>query len=186
MNWLTQLIDSWVRERLDRALDDGVPPRGVVAWYLARSPRWQRYYESMLGLELALRFSEENLPNGENHATMRARVVLRRRAAWTRGPAAVAAATVAALLFLGFAIAWKDNTSRTTIPIDNSVVVYPLPLPTPEATPDLLVRTTLPSLEFPVERVVGFAEAPLATTLALLETAGIVASASHPEREMTN
>jgi len=53
-----KLIERYLLDRIEWALDNGEPLTGMTRWFVLRSDRLRRYYESMLELELELRFSD--------------------------------------------------------------------------------------------------------------------------------
>ena len=52
-------FERYLLSRIDRALDDGKPLTGLTRLFVQRYEPLRRYYESMLALELELRFSDD-------------------------------------------------------------------------------------------------------------------------------
>ncbi|MGL4943618.1 MAG: hypothetical protein ACRC46_10555 [Thermoguttaceae bacterium] len=183
MNAIHTIIVNWFRERivrdLDRALDDGQPPRGLAAFALRHSTELQRYYESMLAMELALRFApHDNVSHDDATTSQTLRPASRataklpqRTMRWTR------LAIAATVLIVGVAL-WLRPTAVNSPPEEIVAVTETDSVPFAEITlfTDAIAESALPQFGFPVGTVVSFADAPLTTTLSILETAGIVAS----------
>lgn len=58
---MISILDRFFLARIERALDDAEPLRGFTAWYVRRRPALRNYYETMLQMELELRFPENEL-----------------------------------------------------------------------------------------------------------------------------
>lgn len=63
---MTSWIDGYFLYKIERALDDGEPLGGWTAWYVRRRPELRHYYESMLEMEIELRFAEDMPQSLEN------------------------------------------------------------------------------------------------------------------------
>ncbi len=175
-------VERFFQARIDRALDEARPLDRVTAWYVRRHSDLRDYYESLLRLEIELRFSNEfaatavsvNKPLPKHSGRVR---IL-----------ATATVAMALLVFLtatvlfppeptespGRMIATADplKTNEETQERIDLAHLFDLAIPLAEriATVESPFAAPVFSMELPVQSVVRFSEQPLESTLNLLET----------------
>ena len=159
-----RLLEHFFLARIDRALDDGKPLTGLTRWFVMRSPRLRRYYESTLALELKLRFSDE-IPATPPMIASRQATLVPRKSQSLIG----IGTTVAACLLVAVGLAFILTPEKPT-----TIVSFPFDVPdTPESAPLELLAALVP-LEGFDESLVDFSERPLELTSLFLAQVGTV------------
>lgn len=181
------LLDRYFTARIDRALDEGRPLSGWTARYVRNRPELREYYESMLEMELELRFPLSEVSATETKpVAARPGVGDRTKKFLLQGVAPIAVLLALVLIPL------IPLTMRPGKPVEPVVVqkderidladllgiAAPLTeiVPTPE-NPLADVQWgawSNPESILPVESVVRFTEQPLESLVSLLETARVV------------
>ena len=155
-----KLFERILLARIDRALDDGKPLTGLTSRLVLRNERLRRYYESMLALELELRFSDDA---SSDIPVVASRSVSRR----SRRPFAVGIAAVACLL-VAIGLFFQGTP-------ESPPMVYP---PPGDAFPGSSVA--LVPWEGIDEALVDFSERPLELTSMLVSQIGSVIAKRSP------
>ena len=57
---MKKILRNYLLSRIDKALDDARPLQGWLAWIVCRDEELRHYYETMLEIEVELRFSDLN------------------------------------------------------------------------------------------------------------------------------
>jgi hypothetical protein len=154
-----KLLEQYFLARVDRALDDGTPLTGLTRWFVKRNDRLRSYYESMLALEMELRFSNAMLTGFPMTASRPASPFPHRKFLGIGATVAVCLLVVVGLVF-----------HRTPEPL-------PTNLPN-DALPEVL--TTVVSLEGIDESLIDFSERPLELTASFLAQVGSLIATHSP------
>ena len=156
-----RLLERYFLSRIDRALDDGKPLTGLTRWMARRNDRLRHYYESMLALELELRFSDEIPLVVARKASSVPRKS--RRLIWT-------GAAVAACLLIAIGLVFhRPQETPTTVDVTA----------TPNDVFPELLSAVLP-LEGIDESLIDFSERPLElTSMFVTQVGSIIATRSN-------
>ena len=162
-----KLLELYLLSRIDRALDDGKPLTGWTRRFVQRNKRLRRYYESMLALELELRFSDDGGPIAfaEKNLSVSQK---------SRLPLAIGAAVAIGLL-IAVGLVYRSETP--VFPPLNSIVET---VPVDDTVREMSAAVSLDDFDGtgPVESLLDFSERPLELTSMLLAGIGSVVAES--------
>lgn len=196
---MKSVLDRFFLARIDRALDDAEALRGWTAWYVRRRPDLWNYYETMLQMELELRFPDSECDvSTEIPTPVRLETV---REVDTNSSARrdrLFVYSAIAILFLALTLFFLAPGKRIVpdIPIGPQTPEFAVVHPVESSRIDLaellsiaepVAKSVLPEnspfelewsrpserFSFPVESIVGFSEKPIESTLSFLEQARI-------------
>lgn len=156
-----KLFERYLLTRIDRALDDGKPLTGLTRRFVLRNERLRHYYESMLALELELRFSDD-IP-AVKPFVIPARLVSHKRLL-------AVGSTVAVCLLIAVGILFWETPSH--------VSPHSVDVASAEAVDDVF-RETLTAFA-PAESLIEFSERPLELTSMLLAQVGSIVTKNSP------
>ena len=159
-----KIFERFLISRIDRALDDGQPLTGLTRQFVLRNERLRSYYESMLALELDLRFADDEqvpaLPSCRRFSDHRALPSPRHR--WITVIAAVAVCFLVAVgLFL------RETPKIPPNGAGNSPEIAQIP-----PKDDDFRETLAAFLPSPEEAIIDFSERPLELTATILAHVG--------------
>lgn len=161
-----RFLETYLISRIDKALDDGEPLTGLTRWFVQRNDRLRDYYESMLELEIELRFSDELPPSVPIVAAkMPSSVFLQRRLWYTTG-------TTVCLLFIAALFIWKAAEEQPIVSAPPESITENIA----EFTPDDFQEMLAAVIPATAESLVDFSERPIELTSMLLSQVGYFVS----------
>ena len=170
-----RIFERYLTARIDRALDDGKPLTGLTRRFVMHNKRLRRYYESMLALELELRFSDDVPPADSSPIPAKQMVPFPRQRRYASAiglAAAVGFLVVAAVLFR-----WRPETSST---VDYHLAKRPPINDEAQETLTALVSWTETQDALLTESLVAFSERPLELMSILWEPVSSVITKRFP------
>ena len=162
-----KLIERYLQSRIDRALDDGKPLAGLTRQLVLHNERLRHDYESMLALELELRFSDDT-------PAAKPFVVPAKPVSHKRHKRLLAVgSTVAVCLLIAVGILF-----RGTPEMPSSGSPTPVDIAAAESFDDVFQETL--TAFAPAESLIDFSERPLELTATLLAQVGSIVTKNFP------
>jgi hypothetical protein len=162
-----KLIERYLQSCIDRALDDGKPLTGLTRQLVLRHERLRYYYESMLALELELRFSDET-------PAVKPFVVPAKSVSYKQHKRLLAAgSTIAVCLLIAVGILFQGTPE-----MPSSGSLSPVDVAAAESFDDVFHETL--TAFAPAESLIDFSERPLELTATLLAQVGSIVTKNFP------